>query len=64
MVTNKEIIIRQILNIRDSGVTNMLDVRRVKQEADSRGFHELSAYLHGHKEDYWNFIMTGEMNET
>lgn len=55
---------RQIFEIRDSGVTNMLDVRRVKQEADSRGFHELSAYLHGHKEDYWNFIMTGEMNET
>jgi hypothetical protein len=54
-VIDREIIMRQIFEIRDSGVTNMLDVRRVKWEADGLGFGELSAYLDDHKDDYWNY---------
>ena len=32
---------KQILAIRDSGVTNMFDVKRVQYEANLKGFHEL-----------------------
>ena len=50
----------QILIIRDSGVTNMFDVKRVQHEANRLGFYELVLYLEGHKDEYCRFILTGE----
>jgi hypothetical protein len=50
----------QILIIRDSGVTNMFDVKRVQHEANRLGFYELVLYLEEHKDEYGNFILTGE----
>ncbi len=50
---------KQILAIRDSGETNMLDVRTVQCIADRMGFYELVVYLEEHKKEYVNFIFTG-----
>lgn len=50
----------QIMAIRDSGETNMLDVRMVRDIADREGFYELAAYLEEHRRKYASFILTGE----
>ena len=57
-MTNK--IREQIMAIRDSGETNMLDTRTVQWIANREGYYELVIYLEDKKRDYWNFIMTGE----
>lgn len=50
----------QILAIRDSGETNMLDTRTVQYIANREGFYELVVYLEEHKKEYVRFIFTGE----
>ena len=50
----------QILAIRDSGETNMFDVKTVQYLAYHRDFYELVTYLEDHKVEYIHFIMTGE----
>ncbi len=50
----------QILAVRDSGETNMLDTRMVQVIADRMGFYELVVYIEEHKREYVNFIFTGE----
>lgn len=50
----------QILAIRDSGKTNMLDVPRVQQIANQLGYYELVLFLIDHAKEYVNFIMTGK----
>ena len=57
-MTNK--IREQIMAIRDSGETNMLDTRTVQWIANREGYYELVIYLEDKKREYWNFIMTGE----
>ena len=52
----------QILVIRDSGVTNMFDINRVQHEANEKGFYELVIYLEEHKNEYFQFIMTGRVD--
>lgn len=52
----------QILAIRSSGETNMLDIRRVQQIANRRGYYELVIYLEEHRKEYVNFILTGRAN--
>ncbi len=51
---------KQILKIRESGVTNMFDTERVSLLAKDKGFEELAAYLETNKKEYWNFILTGK----
>jgi hypothetical protein len=51
---------RQILIIRDCGVTNMFDVNRVQHEANRLGLYELVLYLEENKDEYCRFILTGE----
>lgn len=51
---------KQILAVRDSGETNMLDTRAVQWIANREGFYELVIYLEENSREYWNFIMTGE----
>ena len=50
----------QIMAIRDSGETNMLDIRMVQYIANREGYYELVTYLEEHRKEYWHFIMTGE----
>lgn len=50
----------QIMAIRDSGETNMLDTRTVQYIADRMGFYELVVYLEEHKKEYVHFIFTGD----
>ena len=50
----------QILAIRDSGETNMLDTRMVQWIANREDFYELVVYIEENRREYWNFIMTGE----
>ena len=58
MMTKK--IKEQILAIRDSGETNMLDTRTVQWIANRENYFELVIYLEENSREYWNFIMTGE----
>ena len=52
---------KQILAIRDSGLTNMFDVMSVQRLAYDRGYYELVCYLEDHRKEYARFIMTGEV---
>lgn len=53
----------QIMEIRDSGRTNMLDVNAVMRIALDEGFYELVEFLLNHKKRYVRFIFTGEDEE-
>lgn len=53
----------QILAIRETGETNMLDIRMVQVIANREGFYELVIYLEEHRPEYVNFIMTGRTTE-
>lgn len=50
MMTKK--IKEQILAIRDSGETNMLDTRTVQWLANREGFYELVIYLEDNSREY------------
>ena len=54
-----ETIRKQILAVRATGETNMLDTRMVQVIANRMGFYELVVYLEEHKREYANFIFTG-----
>lgn len=51
---------KQILAIRDSGETNMFDIKTVQYLAFHRDYYELVTYLDEHPIEYAHFIMTGE----
>lgn len=55
-----EIIREQILAIRDTGLTNMFDVRTVQRLAFDQDFYELVCYLEEHRKEYVRFIMFGD----
>ncbi|BAZ97290.1 DUF5049 domain-containing protein [Dehalococcoides mccartyi] len=55
-----EAVKEQILAIRDTGLTNMFDVRTVQHIANDRSFYELVVYLEEHRYEYAHFILTGE----
>lgn len=55
-----DIIKRQILTIRDTGITNMFDVNTVLRIAYEMDFCELVEYLNEHRKEYAHFILTGE----
>ena len=50
----------QILAIRDTGRTNMLDTNTVQYIANEMGFYELVIFIEEHKKDYVNFIFYGD----
>jgi len=56
-----ETVKKQILIIRDTGLTNMFDVHMVERIANDMGFYELVAYLEEHRKKYVHFILTGEV---
>lgn len=51
---------KQILAIRDTGLTNMFDVGAVQCIANDMGFYELVVYLEENRKEYTHFILTGE----
>lgn len=61
--TMNAVVRKQIMAIRDSGETNMLDTRTVQIIANREGFYELVVYLEEHKKEYANFILTGHAGE-
>lgn len=56
-----ETVKKQILVIRDTGLTNMFDVHMVERIANDMGFYELVVYLEEHRKEYVHFILTGEV---
>jgi hypothetical protein len=50
----------QILDIRDTRLTNMFDVTAVQRSAYDMGFHELVVYIEENRMEYAHFILTGE----
>lgn len=54
---------KQIMAVRATGETNMLDTRMVQVIANRMGFYELVIYLEEHKKEYANFILTGSTGE-
>ena len=55
-----ETVKKQILAIRDTGLTNMFDVRTVQHIANDMEFYELVVYLEEHRREYAHFILTGK----
>ena len=51
---------KQILAIRDTGLTNMFDVNTVQWLANERGFYELVIFLEEHRKEYVRFILYGD----
>ena len=59
-MTMNEKIKSEILEIRDTGLTNMFDIPMVQRLAFDREFYELVIFLEEHPKEYAHFIMTGE----
>lgn len=55
-----ETIKKQILAIRDTGLTNTFDVNTVQWLANERGFYELVIFLEEHRKEYVRFILYGD----
>ena len=52
-------VFRQLMEIRDSGLTNMFDTNTVQRLAYDREMYELVTYVEEHKKEYVHFIMYG-----
>lgn len=50
----------QIIAVRDSGKTNMLDSRTVQYIASEMNFYELVIFIEEHRNRYSKFIFTGD----
>lgn len=48
---------KQILAIRDTGLTNMFDVVAVQRIANDMGFYQLVVYLEEKRKEYTHFIL-------
>ena len=59
---NREVVKEQILAIRDSGQTNMLDYRAVQRLAHEQHFHELVCFIEEQPGRYFKFIINGDEN--
>ncbi len=55
-----ETIKKQILAIRDTGLTNMFDGNTVQWLANERDFYELVIFLEEHRKEYVRFILYGD----
>lgn len=51
---------KQILAVRDTGLTNMFDTNAVQRIAADMEFYELVIYLKEHRREYVNFIFYGD----
>jgi hypothetical protein len=51
---------KQILSIRDTGLTNMFDIQMVQRIAFDSGYYELVTFLEDFREEYIQFILHGD----
>lgn len=51
---------KQILYIRDTGLTNMFDVSTVQRIAYENDFYELVNFIEENKKEYVHFILYGD----
>lgn len=58
-----ETIKEQILAIRDTGLTNMFDVKTVQRLAFERDYYELVCFLEDDPKAYVHFILTGKTED-
>ena len=63
MTAMKDKIRKQVLAIRDTGITNMFDTTMVQRLAFDNGFYELVNFIEEHKKEYGHLILTGEFPE-
>ena len=56
----QKIVRDQILAVRDTGLTNMLDIYAVQRIAFEMGYNELVCYIEEHRKEYAQFIFTRE----
>ena len=61
--TWRDKVIEQIVTIRDTGLTNMFDVKNVFELALSMDFVELADFTFMNKVGYAKFILTGDRNQ-
>lgn len=54
----------QILFIRDTGLTNMFDIQMVQRIAFDSGYYELVTFLEDFREEYIQFILHGDGENT
>jgi hypothetical protein len=54
-------ILKQVLIIRDSGMTNMFDYPVVMKIAEELEWYELVDWIGNHITEYGNLILTGEL---
>lgn len=50
----------QIMSIRDSGRTNLLDITQVQRLAFEQDFHELVIFIEENRREYIRFIIYGD----
>lgn len=55
---------KQILSIRDTGLTNMFDIQMVQRLAFDSGYYELVTFLEDFREEYIQFILLGDGENT
>ena len=55
-----ETVKKQILAVRDTGLTNMFDINPVQRIAYDMDFFDLVCFLEDEKAAYVRFILTGE----
>ena len=55
-----ETVKKQILAVRDTGLTNMVDLSAVQRIAYDMDFFDLVCFLEEEKASYVRFILTGE----
>lgn len=55
---------KQILSIRATGLTNMFDIQMVQRLAFDSGYYELVTFLEDFREEYIQFILLGDGENT
>lgn len=60
MTKEQETMLKQIEDIRQSGLANMLDFYTVQRVAFERNHHELVEWMENHKSEYAQLIFTGK----
>lgn len=55
-----DVVMEQILEIRETGLTNMFDLNTVQRLAYERDMYDLVIFIEEHRDDYMNFILTGK----
>lgn len=58
-----ETVRKQIIAIRNTGLTNMFDTTYVQRLAYDRNYFELVIFIEEHKREYCRFILYGDRKE-